>query len=162
VTCYPHRDTNNIWQIKPANVEAYQAYEPNFKKPTFIRDGDKVILEHVNSKSNLLTHDVASPLTSTNMEMTTFPVNDTTRVDETIWTVHVKDEGEWRSHSSYVRLVNKVHPVAIHASSVALPDWGFKQMEVNGNKKTKEDVNFWVVDEIFNFNGISFSLCHMI
>jgi len=29
-----------------------------------------------------------------------------------------------------------------------LPDWAFKQQEINGNKNLKDKTTYWVVDEI--------------
>ena len=119
-----------------------------------VRNGDYIRLEHVTSHSFLLTHDVASPTMATHMEVTLVdPTSDTytSRLKEIIWKLEVIDGGNqelFRSSSQYFRLVNAVHKVALHSHKVILPDWGFKQLEVNGNKGLTEANNNWLVETV--------------
>ena len=85
--------------------------------------------ERALSASRLLTHDVASPLMSSNMEVTTLPAEeDPRRYIETLWRVDAENtrHGERiRSVGMYFRLVNVEHKVAVHTHTGALPAWGF-------------------------------------
>lgn len=67
VTGYPFNDTNNHWQIVPIKDL------PETGRGRVVRNNDIIQLLHVNSDSYLMTHDVASPLTSTHQEVTTWP-----------------------------------------------------------------------------------------
>ncbi|KAJ3022078.1 hypothetical protein HKX48_007118 [Thoreauomyces humboldtii] len=160
VTGYPHRDINNHWVIEPANPELYPAleeYVPTEEEEKrdvrYVRNHDLVRLQHARTSSYLITHDVASPLTPTHMEMTTIILNGTARYNETLWRVETLD-GEpgdkLRSKRSHMRFVNVVHKVAVHCHKGILPDWGFGQQEINGNKNLPEGFNVWYADEILH------------
>src|SRR5439155_24122840 len=73
VTGYFHQDVNNHWKIipLPSSISHYFSTS-NSSRPEndFIKHKDYIILEHVNTNTLLLTHEVASPLTSTNQEFT--------------------------------------------------------------------------------------------
>jgi dolichyl-phosphate-mannose-protein mannosyltransferase len=47
-----------------------------------------------------------------------------------------------------IRIKSVEHQVAVHCSKGFLPEWGFKQQEINGNKKVTEPENNWVVDHV--------------
>jgi dolichyl-phosphate-mannose-protein mannosyltransferase len=163
VTAYPHNDKNNKWQIVPLNTTLYPVadeYIPTAEETErnvrYLRHDDIVRLRHVSTNSFLLTHDVASPLTTTNMEVTTYleAVNQTQpqRYNDTLWRVVVTDgkPGEKvKSRRSYVKLINVQHKVAIHTLKTAkLPEWGFGQQEVNGNKKENEKSTVWFIEDV--------------
>lgn len=56
---------------------------------------------------------------------------------------------QWMTKSSHFQLVHIPTRVAMwsHTDPV-LPDWAFKQQEVNGNKNLKDKTTQWIVDEI--------------
>lgn len=66
VTGYGHSDLNNIWVLLPADGEITTVDGEGKPAPRFWTHGDKFHLEHFMTKKRLLTHDVASPLTTTN------------------------------------------------------------------------------------------------
>ncbi|KAI8818483.1 Dolichyl-phosphate-mannose-protein mannosyltransferase-domain-containing protein [Fimicolochytrium jonesii] len=159
VTGYPHRDANNHWIFVPVDVEKYPAapkYEPTEEEISrnvrYVRHNDFLRLQHARTGSFLVTHDVASPLTPTHMEMTTL-IGDVaeSRYNETLWRVDVVD-GEVgdkvRSKRSHLKLINAHHNVAVHCHKGILPEWGFGQQEVNGNKNQAEKFNIWWIDEV--------------
>ncbi|CAG8499641.1 7149_t:CDS:10 [Paraglomus occultum] len=152
VTGYPHRDSNNHWIVKPATPFLDSADRP---LNDTIKHGDHIRLEHVNTHSHLLTHDVASPLMPTNQEFTTISVEDDSRYNETVFQVLI-EKGEsntvWKSKASYTRLLHYSTKVALWTHKEALPQWAFKQQEVNGNKNNVEKSNLWYVDEIVGKN----------
>ncbi|KAG9303275.1 hypothetical protein G9A89_013601 [Geosiphon pyriformis] len=150
VTGYPHEDTNNHWRVKPA-----QPFFEDRAENDVIKHGDYIRLEHVNTRTHLLTHDVASPLMPTNQEFTTISVDDESRYNETVFQVFLENgdsNSKWRTKASYARLVHLVTKVALWTHSAPLPDWGFKQQEINGNKNNLEKSNHWFADEIIGKN----------
>ncbi|KXS13508.1 glycosyltransferase family 39 protein [Gonapodya prolifera JEL478] len=158
VTGYPHRDENNVWRIEPVDLEHYS----NGTKPhpddlkegiRYVRNGDIVRLLHHNTMSRLLTHDVASPTMSTNMEITTIPfLDDPKRYTETLWRIETdgSDEGaKIRTVTNYVKFVSVVYKVGLYSHSQALPTWAYGQQEVNGNKNMKDRGAQWFIDEVW-------------
>lgn len=168
VTGYPFDDINNVWAIEPVNCERYpeakaqcdrvfgdkvdKTANTDTQETRHVRHGDLVRLRHLLTNTYLLTHDVASPLTTTNMEVTT--LNTTLaaeRYKETLWKIDVVEKPRrskdpfLSSKSAYFKMVNAQHNVAIHSYKSALPEWGFKQQEINGNKNVKDSNNMWVV-----------------
>ncbi|RGB36070.1 glycosyltransferase family 39 protein [Rhizophagus diaphanus] len=151
VTGYLHNDTNNYWRIKPAE----NFFNNSRPENDTIKHKDYILLEHIGTNSHLLTHDVASPLMPTNQEFTTIPVDDDSRYNETIFQVLIND-GEsdtvWKTKSSYIRLIHYNTKVALWTHSSELPEWGFNQQEVNGNKNNVERSNIWVANEVVGKN----------
>ncbi|KAI9012737.1 Dolichyl-phosphate-mannose-protein mannosyltransferase-domain-containing protein [Gaertneriomyces semiglobifer] len=160
ITGYPHKDINNVWIIEPVDPEQYPAegvYTPtdeeNEKGLRFVRNSDLVRLRHIRTDSYLLTHDVASPLTSTHMEMTTISAEENKRYNETLWRIELLDGNKGskvKSKRGHLKLINHQHKVAVHCDSKALPDWGYGQQQVNGNKNIKEAFNVWWIDDVLH------------
>ncbi|KAJ2720816.1 Dolichyl-phosphate-mannose--protein mannosyltransferase 4 [Coemansia sp. Benny D115] len=161
---------NAYWLIKPVDAELQSEFgaflERRKQTPEEITDeemarwavmsSDLVQLEHVGTGRNLRTHDVASPMTPTNMEFTTLAQNETeAALDDTIWKISidgVKDDSDRkhqvRTSSSFIRLVSKKHGVAMWTHKKMLPAWGRGHQEINGNKKPDEKSNLWTVTHI--------------
>ncbi|KAG8928634.1 hypothetical protein FRC03_012092 [Tulasnella sp. 419] len=146
VTGYPHNDTNNHWQIIPTKAL------PATGRGRIVRHMDTIQLLHVKTQSYLLTHDVASPLMPTNQEFTTYvPDEENTGYQNTLFTVEINEghEGEtWRSKSGHFRLVHVPTRVALWTHAKALPEWAFKQQEINGNKNSQDRTATWYIDDI--------------
>ncbi|TIB73487.1 hypothetical protein E3Q18_03186 [Wallemia mellicola] len=141
----PHRVKDNYWQILPAEGSVRK---DNLK----VRNGDIVKLFHQQTSTTLLAHDVASPLTSTNEEFTTWPLNSThRRPREEEFQIHVlgAEEGdEIRSLASHFKLVHVDTGVSMYMSGKALPStWAPGQFEVNGKKDQSEQGASWFIDE---------------
>jgi len=146
VTGYPHPDANNFWQLIPADGVFTKADGT----PREVKHDEHIRLLHCMTNGFLVTHDVASSLTATNMEMTIEP-NHTHRVDATTWVLGLengKADTVWKSITHNLRLTNLQHSVAIHPYKLALPDWGFGQQEINGNKAVEEKGNLWLAEDI--------------
>jgi dolichyl-phosphate-mannose-protein mannosyltransferase len=108
----------------------------------------------VETDTILLTHDVASPLLSTNEEITT--VDPESRYNETLFKLVLEDSNsnsEWNTQLSPFKLLHMDTKVALWTHDQALPEWGLGLQDVNGNKNTKEASNFWVAQEIMGKNG---------
>jgi dolichyl-phosphate-mannose-protein mannosyltransferase len=145
VTGYPYDDTNNYWQILPANND--NAMGRN------VKNHDVVRLRHVVSDTILLSHDVASPYFPTNQEFTTINLEDAfgKRANDTLFEIrieHGKQNQGFKSVSSHFKLIHYPSKVAMWTHTKPLPDWAHKQQEINGNKQIAPSSNVWIVENI--------------
>ncbi|KAJ3304805.1 hypothetical protein HDV03_002347 [Kappamyces sp. JEL0829] len=151
VNAYAHPDGNSAWEIVAIDQTLFpdpyvESDEEKARGIRWLRHESLVRLRHVGTDTWLLTHDVASPLTKTNMEITTVDYDRSLmRYNETIWKiVHAEQEDmKLRSKKDMVFIINNQYNVALHTFKKALPEWGFKMQEMNGNKKTTEPSNRW-------------------
>ena len=148
VTGYPFSDTNNHWEILPA-----QLFDEGNKLDHQVTQGDFVRLRHIVTDTYLLTHDVASPYYPTNQEYTTVDVNEAygARVNDTLFEIKIENAKagqQFKSMSGHFKLIHMPTRVAMWTHTTPLPDWGYKQAEINGNKNIQQSSNVWYVDEI--------------
>jgi dolichyl-phosphate-mannose-protein mannosyltransferase len=153
VTGYPFNDTNNNWIIMPAVEEVVQQSRP-------VMHMDVVKLRHVSTNTDLLTHDVASPYYPTNQEFTTvsLELSNGDRYNDTLFRVEIENgEGGtvWRTRAGLFRLVHVVNRVAMWTHTKVLPEWGFQQQEINGNKNILQTSNIWYVEDIIDLKDES-------
>ncbi|RAL09238.1 dolichyl-phosphate-mannose-protein mannosyltransferase [Aspergillus homomorphus CBS 101889] len=148
VTGYPYNDTNNNWQIIPTvpfNVTDTTGHP--------VRNGDVIQLRHLGTDTVLLTHDVASPYYPTNQEFTTVPqeLANGERHNDTLFEIKIenaKPQQEFRTLSSHFKLLHMPTRVAMWTHTTPLPEWAFKQAEINGNKNILQTSNLWYIDSI--------------
>lgn len=145
VTGYPYADANNHWQIIPLNDD--QVLEHHVKNNELVR------LRHVVTNTMLLSHDVASPYYPTNQEFTTVPMEEalTDRFNDTLFEIRIengKPGQDFKSLSGQFKLIHNPSKVAMWTHTTPLPDWAYKQQEINGNKNLAQSSNVWFVDEI--------------
>ncbi|KAK4207261.1 Dolichyl-phosphate-mannose--protein mannosyltransferase [Rhypophila decipiens] len=146
VTGYPYNDTNNVWEILPAVQEEKRLGR-------HVKNHDLVRLRHVGTDTILLSHDVASPYYPTNQEFTTVSIADAygNRAADTLFEVRIeggKQNQEFKSVSSHFKLIHNPSKVAMWTHTTPLPEWGFKQQEINGNKQIAPSSNVWLVEDI--------------
>lgn len=151
VTGYPFNDTNNHWEIVPHN---YPLPDGN-QLGHVVKSGDVVKLRHIGTNMMLLTHDVASPYYPTNQEFTAVSLELAAgeRHNDTLFEIRVegvKTGQPFRSMSGQFKLIHFPTKVAMWTHTTPLPEWGFKQAEINGNKNAQQTSNLWYVDEISN------------
>ncbi|KWU46308.1 PMT-domain-containing protein, partial [Rhodotorula sp. JG-1b] len=152
VTGYPFNDTNNYWIVEPTREV------PPSGRGRIVRHGDVITLRHVGTNTTLMTHDVASTTMATNTEFTTW---DGTCANEQECEIRKRDVQfelqideahagqQWMTKSGYFQLVHVPTRVAMWTHvEPPLPEWAFKQQEVNGNKNLKDRTTFWFADEI--------------
>lgn len=146
VTAYNFNDTNNHWIVEPTKEI------PETGRGRVVRQHDIITLRHVLTNTTLLTHDVACPTLATNTEFTTWDGVNEEQLSDTRFKIEIDDahEGQqWMTKSSHFQLVHINTRVAMWThQDPLLPEWAFKQQEVNGNKNLKDKSTFWVVDEI--------------
>lgn len=150
VTGYPFNDTNNNWQILPntPNPDGSHAGTP-------VLNGDVVKLRHVVTDALLLSHDVASPYFPTNQEFTAVSPELAAgeRHNDTLFEIRLEQgkKGQpFKSMSGQFKLIHFPSKVAMWTHTTPLPEWAFKQAEINGNKNTQQSSNIWYVDDIAN------------
>ena len=150
VTGYGHEDANNWWQIIPTKAL------PETGRGRIVRHEDIVQLLHVSTQTLLLTHDVASPTMPTNEEFTTWARDDHTRHNDTLFHLRLADShagGAWKTKSGLFKLVHVPTKVAMWTFPGPLPEWAFKQQEINGNKNLNDKSALWYADEIVESQG---------
>ncbi|KAI0593884.1 dolichyl-phosphate-mannose-proteinmannosyltransferase [Biscogniauxia sp. FL1348] len=145
VTGYPFNDTNNYWQILPLVDDHQMGHH--------VKNHDLVRLRHLVTDTILLSHDVASPYYPTNQEFTTVSVADAygSRADDTLFEIrieHGKPNQEFKSISSHFKLIHNPSKVAMWTHTKPLPEWAFKQQEINGNKQIGPSSNVWLVEDV--------------
>ncbi|KAK9467612.1 Dolichyl-phosphate-mannose-protein mannosyltransferase-domain-containing protein [Lipomyces arxii] len=148
VTGYPYQDVNNDWVIFPV-VE----FPENDKLGHAVKGGDVVQLFHVATETFLLTHDVASPGYPTNQEFTTVSREDASgpRHNDTLFEIRLNTNKNdpFRTKAGLFKLIHVPTKVAMWTQNTKLlPDWGYQQQEINGNKNAAQSSNTWFVDEI--------------
>jgi len=148
VTGYPFSDENNHWQILPMNLfpEDNQAGHP-------VKNGELVRLRHLITDTYLLTHDVASPYYPTNQEYTAVGMEEAygERANDTLFEIKIengKAGQQFKSMSGHFKLIHFPTRVAMWTHTTPLPDWAYKQAEINGNKNVQQSSNVWFVDVI--------------
>ncbi|AMD20971.1 HEL310Cp [Eremothecium sinecaudum] len=152
VTGYSHEDINNNWEIIPTKELPAREGQP-------VLYDDVIRLRHVATDTYLLAHDVASPYYPTNEEITTVPPDAANgdRRAQTLFKLqpkNKKDSGHIiKSRSSSFRIFHVDTAVALWThNDQFLPDWGFGQQEVNGNKKVTDESNHWTIHTILNLS----------
>ncbi|KUJ08387.1 glycosyltransferase family 39 protein [Mollisia scopiformis] len=145
VTGYPYADANNHWQVIPLVNDDVLGHH--------VRNNELVRLRHVVTNTMLLSHDVASPYYPTNQEFTTVPMEEalTDRFNDTLFEIRIengKPGQEFKSLSGQFKLIHNPSKVAMWTHTTPLPDWAYKQQEINGNKNLAQSSNVWFVDEI--------------
>ncbi|MCJ1237043.1 hypothetical protein MMC14_005027 [Varicellaria rhodocarpa] len=148
VTGYPFNDTNNHWQILPT-----KQFPQEDVLGHHVKNGDLVKLRHLVTDSILLSHDVASPYYPTNQEFTTISLEeaDGGRFNDTVFELRIeqgKERQDFKSMSGQFKLIHYPTKVAMWTHTKPLPDWAYKQAEINGNKNVAQGSNVWYVDEI--------------
>ncbi|KAJ2930854.1 hypothetical protein H1R20_g6249, partial [Candolleomyces eurysporus] len=146
VTGYAHNDTNNHWRILPTKSL------PETGRGRIVRNNDVVQLLHMATNTLLLTHDVASPLMPTNQEFTTWSKEDYSRHNDTLFQIQLAwdapESEPFKSKSGYFKLIHMPTRVALWTHPKPLPEWAFKQQEINGNKNPSERSAIWYAEDI--------------
>lgn len=147
VTGYPHNDTNNLWQVMPSKALEGAGHR--------VKNGDLVRFRHLVTDTWLLSHDVASPSMPTNQEFSTVAKGDANgkRYNDTLFELRIengKAGQDFKTKASHFKLVHFPTKVAMwtHPTIPPLPEWGYKQAEINGNKNILQTSNLWYAEDI--------------
>nr|ABH03466.1 POMT1 [Danio rerio] len=149
VTCYPFKDVNNWWIIKDPGRQSLVVSSP----PKPVRHGDIIQLLHGMTTRYLNTHDVAAPMSPHSQEVSGYIDFNVSMPAQNLWRVDIvnrESEKEiWKTILSEVRLVHVNTSAVLKLSGASLPEWGFKQLEVVGDKiyKGYQQTGMWNVEE---------------
>ncbi|KAI8590978.1 Dolichyl-phosphate-mannose-protein mannosyltransferase-domain-containing protein [Geranomyces variabilis] len=141
VTCYHHKDSNNIWTITKAWGQE------NTTDPggvDFVKDGDVLRLVHTSTGRNLHSHPVKAPVTTAQNEVSCYG-NATVGDANDLWKVEIVDDvfdkktTRVKSLTTRFRLRHNLSGCLLRSHAVSLPQWGFKQAEVVCQKKGDPD-----------------------
>ncbi|XP_040488030.1 protein O-mannosyl-transferase 1 isoform X4 [Ursus maritimus] len=149
VTCYPFKDVNNWWIVKDPGRHQLVVGSP----PRPVRHGDVVQLVHGMTTRFLNTHDVAAPLSPHSQEVSCYVDYNISMPSQNLWRLDIvnreSDADVWKTILSEVRLVHVNTSVALKLSGAHLPDWGFRQLEVVGEKVSRgyHESMVWNVEE---------------
>ena len=151
VNGYSFPDENNFWIIAPESDDKIEELQG-----TQVKTGDVIRLEHASTAGYLLTHDVASPLTMSNMEMTVWKKNNTekNRHNETLWVLKkVSGPSNVETKRSVFQLRHVVQKVFLNNHKKTLPEWGFGQKEINGIRAGEGKETHWFFDTVKEIKG---------
>uniref|UniRef100_A0A3Q2T130 dolichyl-phosphate-mannose--protein mannosyltransferase n=1 Tax=Fundulus heteroclitus TaxID=8078 RepID=A0A3Q2T130_FUNHE len=121
--------------------------------PRPIRHGDVIQLVHGMTSRFLNSHDVAAPMSPHAQEVSGYIDFNVSMAAQNLWRVDIYNreaESEvWKTIVSEVRLVHLNTSAILKLSGVALPDWGFRQLEVVAEKLQKGHSSSlgWTVEE---------------
>uniref|UniRef100_A0AC11CSX6 Protein O-mannosyltransferase 1 n=1 Tax=Ovis aries TaxID=9940 RepID=A0AC11CSX6_SHEEP len=149
VTCYPFKDVNNWWIVKDPGRHQLVVNNP----PRPVRHGDVVQLVHGMTTRLLNTHDVAAPLSPHAQEVSCYVDYNISMPPQNLWRLDIvnreSDTDVWKTILSEVRFVHVNTSAILKLSGVPLPDWGFRQLEVVGEKLFRgyHESTVWNVEE---------------
>lgn len=149
VTCYPFKDVNNWWIVKDPGRHQLEVSNP----PRPVRHGDVVQLVHGMTTRLLNTHDVAAPLSPHAQEVSCYVDYNISMPAQSLWRLDVvnreSDAETWKTILSEVRFVHVNTSAILKLSGAHLPDWGFRQLEVVGEKLSRglHESTVWTVEE---------------
>ncbi|XP_048970930.1 protein O-mannosyl-transferase 1 isoform X6 [Canis lupus dingo] len=149
VTCYPFKDVNNWWIVKDPGRHQLVVNNP----PRPVRHGDVVQLVHGMTTRFLNTHDVAAPLSPHSQEVSCYVDYNISMPSQNLWRLDIvnreSDTEVWKTILSEVRLVHVNTSAVLKLSGAHLPDWGFQQLEVVGEKLSRgyHESMVWNVEE---------------
>ncbi|KAF2271953.1 PMT-domain-containing protein [Westerdykella ornata] len=138
---------------------------------------DTITIRHKETKVYLHSHLDRYPLryedgriSSQGQQVTGYPHNDTNnhwqilpfttvnmeeangkRFNDTLFEIRVegtKGKQDFKTMSSHFKLIHVPTKVAMWTHTTPLPDWAYKQAEINGNKNVQQTSNIWYVDDI--------------
>ncbi|XP_021564323.1 protein O-mannosyl-transferase 1 [Carlito syrichta] len=149
VTCYPFKDINNWWIVKDPGRHQQVVSNP----PRPVRHGDVVQLVHGMTSRLLNTHDVAAPLSPHAQEVSCYIDYNISMPAQSLWKLDIvnreSDTEIWKTILSEVRFVHVNTSAILKLSGTHLPDWGFRQLEVVGEKLSRgyHGSGAWNVEE---------------
>nr|XP_028571097.1 protein O-mannosyl-transferase 1 isoform X1 [Podarcis muralis] len=149
VTCYPFKDVNNWWIVKDPGMQQLVVSNP----PRPVRHGSIVQLVHGITTRYLNTHDVAAPLSPHSQEISCYIDYNISMVAQNLWRVEIvnrdSDTDVWKTILSEVRLVHVNTSAVLKLSGASLPEWGYRQLEIIGEKISKgyHQSMLWNVEE---------------
>ncbi|KAJ2371435.1 Protein O-mannosyltransferase 2 [Coemansia sp. RSA 2607] len=161
VTCFPHRDKNNIWQLRKARgISANYTLDPI----EFVQNGDIIQVVHNRTGAALrASKHVLAPLTTSHFEVAAENITSSSEDGLSNWRVEIVEQQysgnrDKRLHAmtTMFRLRHQETGCLLRVGSRRLPDWGWKQSEVtclpdkSGKKNVKSKDVLWYIEHNTN------------
>ncbi|KAJ2721261.1 Protein O-mannosyltransferase 2 [Coemansia sp. Benny D115] len=161
VTCFPHRDTNNVWRLhKASGIDADYKAGPI----EFVQHGDLVQVVHNRTGATLrASRRVLAPMTTSHFEVAADNVTDATAAGLTDWRVEVVEQKHSGRRDTQVHAMTTVFRLRhaesgclLRVGSNRLPKWGWSQAEVTclPDKSRTKDVRtkdvLWYIEHNIN------------
>ena len=143
-------DENNNWLIVPPLPEdADNVWDPLVDTRNPVKNGQIVRLKHVSTGMFLISHDVASPLTTTNQEVAAAKADSISDkyYSKSLWKVDIKKSEVLTSRLCTFRLIHVETNCSLFNFQKNLPDWGFNQREIN-SVRNENQPTLWVVHKV--------------
>ncbi|XP_042334681.1 protein O-mannosyl-transferase 1 [Sceloporus undulatus] len=121
--------------------------------PRLVQHGSIVQLVHGITTRYLNTHDVAAPLSPHSQEVSCYIDYNISMPAQNLWRVEIVNRDSntdvWKTILSEVRLVHVNTSAVLKLSGASLPEWGYRQLEVVGEKISKgyHQSMLWNVEE---------------
>jgi len=150
ITCYSHRDSNNIWIIEKID---------NSTKATFqqLKNGDTIRLLHKTTQRRLHSHgndEFKPPVSQQDFQYEATGYGNPNIIDSNDhWRIDVigaKKGDPVEAINSRFRLIHVNNNCALFSHSVKLPEWGFSQQEVTCAKNGLKKNTIWVIESSKN------------
>ncbi|KAJ2006422.1 Protein O-mannosyltransferase 2 [Coemansia thaxteri] len=152
VTCFPHRDTNNVWQLHKAHgIDANYTLD----RIEFVHHGDIVQLVHNTTGATLrASKQFLAPLTTSHFEVAAENMTASSASGASNWQVEVVKQsyskrGDKQLHAmtTSFRLRHVDLGCLLRVGSRRLPSWGWSQSEVTclPDSTHKKDIKSWDV-----------------
>jgi dolichyl-phosphate-mannose-protein mannosyltransferase len=146
ITCYSHRDSNNVWIVEKVGNETLKNFEP-------LKSGDTIRLMHKSTKRRLHSHDnekFKPPVSQQDFQYEATGYGNPGIVDSNDhWKIEVigaKDGDPVEAIHSKFRLVHVNNKCSLFSHSVKLPEWGFSQQEVTCGKGALKKNTVWFIE----------------
>ncbi|KAJ2488644.1 Protein O-mannosyltransferase 2 [Coemansia sp. RSA 2050] len=161
VTCFPHRDTNNVWQLQKARgIEANYTLD----KIEFVGHGDIVQLMHNKTGAVLRSSkQFLAPLTTSHFEVAAENITDSSDSGISDWRVEVVRQGHSKRSDKRLHAMTTVFRLRhvsmgclLRVGSRRLPKWGWGQSEVTclpdatHKKDVKSNDVLWYIEHNTN------------
>ncbi|GAA5892190.1 hypothetical protein JCM8208_001470 [Rhodotorula glutinis] len=158
VTCYHYKDENNEWVVTPTWEAA--PIDLDNGEIVYLRHNDVVRLVHHSTGRNLHSHSIAAPVSKLNHEVSCYG-NATVGDSNDYWVVEVVDDflrgarhkfDRIHSLSTRLRFRHQNSGCYLRAANAALPQWGFKQVEVSCDKSNnpRDEHTYWNIESHWN------------
>ncbi|KAK2103552.1 Protein O-mannosyl-transferase 1 [Saguinus oedipus] len=133
VTCYPFKDINNWWIEKDP-----RRHQLVVSRPPLMRHGNMVQLVHSMTTCSLNMRDVAAPMSPHSQEVSCYIDYNISMPAQNLWRLEIVNRRSntevWKTILSEVHFVHVNTSAVLKLSGAHLPDWGFRQLEIIGEK----------------------------
>ncbi|KAF9040827.1 glycosyltransferase family 39 protein [Panaeolus papilionaceus] len=155
ITLYPHRDSNNDWQLFNASIDG-STFDHLNSPLEYIKPLMRIKLRHTVTEKHLHSHDHRPPVSEVDFqnEVSAYGMPGFAGDANDDWFVEIvkgdKRDSEstkrLRTLRSKFRLRHALTGCYLFSHKVKLPDWAYEQQEVTCNKNAVFDNSLWYIE----------------